>query len=144
MMQANISTETMATATGLDTDRSIPETMQEIEREQQACKDGYLRSSLKLRQMQINTEIEKVESSKCKLGEFKREILQHVDAADKILAEARTKVDQSETLSPDESQTIKSSLTIKRGNAEAVFLALESKKNVDVQKLSDKLKQDED
>ena len=93
MMQANISTETMATAAGLDTGRSTSETMEEIEQEQQACKDGYLRSSLKLRQMQANVEIEKVESSKCKLVEFKREILHHVDNADKILAKAKAKVD---------------------------------------------------
>ena len=93
-MQTKMFTETMAIEAGLDTGRLTPGTMQEIEQEQQACKDGYLRSSLKLKQMQVNVEIEKIESSKCKLVEFKREILHHVDEADKVLAEARYKVDQ--------------------------------------------------
>ena len=94
MMQTRMSTETMTTiTTGFDTSRSTPQSIDEILREQQACKDGYLQSSLKLKQIEVDGEIEKVDQAKCKVVEFKKEILQHVDDAEKILDGAKSKVE---------------------------------------------------
>ena len=91
MMQT---TETMVTATRPDTSGSTPlQTRDEILREQQVCKDGYLQSSLKLKQIEINSEVEKVEMAKYKVVEFRKEILQHVDDAEKILSGAKSKVE---------------------------------------------------
>ena len=114
MMQTRMSTETMATATGLDTSRTTPQTCDEILREQQACKDGYMQSSLKLKQIEIDAEIEKIDSAKCKVVEFKREILQHVDDAEKILSGAQSKIELSKCLDSDDKQQIKDALAVKR------------------------------
>jgi len=80
-----------------------------------------------------------VESSKCKLVEFKKEILLQVDDAELILSKARSKVADSDSLSPSDQQEVKDALTCRRDNAETVFERLEKDKDVEKQKLSESL-----
>ena len=63
-METRLSTETMATTAGLETSRAEPQTISEVYKEQQGCKDGYLKCSLKLKQMAIDKELEKVSAAR--------------------------------------------------------------------------------
>ena len=93
MMKSNRKfTKTGATANGLDSESGwlTPETREEIELEQLRSKNGYMRCALELKQLQVNGEIEKVESSKCKLAEVEAKILKHVDEAELILSGVMT------------------------------------------------------
>ena len=91
--------------------------------------------------MQVDSQIDKVESSKCKLVEFKKEILQQADDAELILSKARSKVDNSEALSADDQNEIKDALTLKRKNAESTFKRLESAKDAEKNKLTESLEE---
>jgi len=92
-MRARNTNRNPSTATGLDMDRSIDEAREVLEQKHQACKESYLRSSLKLKQHQVNCEVKEVQSAKSKLVEFKKEILLHAADADMILSLAKSKVD---------------------------------------------------
>jgi len=58
MMKNSNSTETMASETGLPTERPIPETRAEIEQKQRVSREDYLQYSLKLKQMEVHSQIE--------------------------------------------------------------------------------------
>ena len=53
----------------------------------QVCKDRYLRCSLKLKQMEANSEIEKADHAPCKVVEQKEKLLQALDEAQRLRAE---------------------------------------------------------
>ena len=82
--------DTMATETSLNSGRSTLERREEIEKKQQASKDSYMKFSLELKQMEVDSQIEKVESSKCKLAEVEAELLKYVDEAELILSGVMT------------------------------------------------------
>ena len=102
-MSIRQSTETMDTARGSfgESSRQGPLTQDEMQREQQDCKDGYIKWSLQIKQLQVNGEIERVEVAKSKLVEMKKDILNDVDKAHLILSGAITKIaEASQVLGP--------------------------------------------
>ena len=60
-----------------------------------------------------------------------------------ILSKARAKVDSSETLTPHDQQELKDVLGVKRDLAAKVFNRLESEKEEETKKLTDKLQAEE-
>ena len=139
MNQTFSSTATMATDAGLETDRLNGQTRDEIEQEMQEGKDRYLRSSLKLKQMQVNNEIEKVDQAKCKVVEQREKVLQKIEDAQLILSDTYEVVESSMLMDSSDQQKIRDALAVKRDDVAQVYKKLEDDQNAKKKKLLEKL-----
>ena len=131
------------TVSGLQNEMPALQTREEIEHEMQEGKDRYLRGSLKLKQMQVDSEIEKVNQAKCKVVKQREKVLQRIDNARHILQNTCELIESSKLMDNDDQQKIRDILSVKRVEVAKIYKKLEEDKETEKKKLVEKLEKEQ-